>query len=182
MNEKSWWSNNILAVTIAVLAFVGITTAGIVGYKMAAEGFSEQIKNFSKIKSSDVRTETKVDHGKNAETGALPSPPDPTVSGPYGSYMQRLQHQIKANWHPPKGNETRRVTVFFKIDRQGCLSNLRVNPSGDTSSDRAAREAVESAAPFAPLPEGCKEKDVDIQFTFDYNVFDRANHRVNSRR
>jgi hypothetical protein len=29
---------------------------------------------------------------------------------------------------------------------------------------------VENAAPFRPLPAGAPE-DVDIQFTFDYNVF-----------
>jgi TonB family protein len=51
------------------------------------------------------------------------------------------------------------------------MSNLRLaNSSGVTAADEAALKAIETAAPFHPLPAGAPA-DVDIEFTFDYNVF-----------
>ena len=42
-----------------------------------------------------------------------------------------------------------------------------------TIDDRAALKAVEDSAPFRPLPEHAPPS-VDIEFTFDYNVFGEA--------
>lgn len=89
----------------------------------------------------------------------------------FGPYMADLQRRIKRAWFPPKGNESKRVVVVFKIHRGGELSNLRLDHScGVASADQAALKAVENAAPFRQLPAGAPD-DVDIQFTFDYNVF-----------
>jgi TonB family protein len=89
----------------------------------------------------------------------------------FGPYMNDLQRRIKRAWFPPKGQESRRVVVIFKVHRGGELSNLRLDhASGVASADQAALKAVENAAPFRPLPPGSAD-DVDIQFTFDYNVF-----------
>jgi len=89
----------------------------------------------------------------------------------FGPYMSDLQRRIKRAWFPPKGNESKRVVVVFKIHRGGELSNLRLDhSSGVASADQAALKAVENAAPFRQLPAGAPD-DVDIQFTFDYNVF-----------
>jgi TonB family protein len=89
----------------------------------------------------------------------------------FGPYMADLQRRIKRAWFPPRGQENRRVVVVFKIHKEGELSNLRlVTSSGMAGADKAAMSAVENAAPFRHLPEGASD-DVDIQFTFDYNVF-----------
>jgi TonB family protein len=89
----------------------------------------------------------------------------------FGPYMADLQRRIKRQWFPPKGNESKRVVVVFKVHRDGQLSNLRlVTSSGVSIADKAALSAVENAAPFRQLPTGASD-DVDIQFTFDYNVF-----------
>jgi TonB family protein len=89
----------------------------------------------------------------------------------FGPYMADLQRRIKRAWFPPKGNESKRVVVIFKVHRGGELSNLRLeHASGVAIADNAALKAVENAAPFRPLPAGASD-DVDIQFTFDYNVF-----------
>jgi TonB family protein len=85
--------------------------------------------------------------------------------------MLDLQRRIKKNWFPPTNTESRRVSVLFRIHTNGELSNLRLEKScGLASADNAALKAVENAAPFRPLPQGADE-NVDIQFTFDYNVF-----------
>ena len=86
--------------------------------------------------------------------------------------MRELQRRIKMNWEPPKGNESKRVVLLFRIGRDGrLLSNKVLKSSGLAVADNAAKAAVELTAPFKPLPPEYKGSSVDIQFTFDYNVF-----------
>lgn len=89
----------------------------------------------------------------------------------FGPYMAELQRRIKRVWFPPKIARSKRVQVIFKVHRNGEMTNLRLaNSSGLTAADEAALKAIEAAAPFHPLPAGAPS-DVDIEFTFDYNVF-----------
>lgn len=90
----------------------------------------------------------------------------------FGPYMKELQRRIKMNWDPPKGNESKRVVLLFSIARDGRLLNVSVHrSSGLPAADKAAIDAVKLTAPFRPLPPEYKRNSVDIQFTFDYNVF-----------
>lgn len=90
----------------------------------------------------------------------------------FGPYMRDLQRRIKANWNPPQGNESKRVILLFTIAKDGRLLGVKVyKSSGLQAADRAAVSAVEMTAPFKPLPSGYTRNSVDIQFTFDYNVF-----------
>lgn len=89
----------------------------------------------------------------------------------FGPYMRALQSRIKRNWTPPKGDESKRVVLFFKIAKDGRLLALRVvKTSTSPEADRAALSAVELSAPFRSLPPEYRDNDIDIQFTFDYNV------------
>lgn len=95
----------------------------------------------------------------------------------FGPYMRDLQRRIKMNWEPPKGNESKRVVLLFTIARDGRLISHRVyKSSGLQAADRAAMHAVELTAPFKPLPPEYKGNSIDIQFTFDYNVFGPTNY------
>ncbi len=90
----------------------------------------------------------------------------------FGPYMRELQRRIKRNWHPPRGNESKRVVLLFKVSKDGKLLRLNINKSsGVASADDAALEAIRMSAPFRPLPPEYQGNDIDIQFTFDYNVF-----------
>lgn len=90
----------------------------------------------------------------------------------FGPYMRDLQRRIKMNWDPPKGNESKRVVLLFKIAKDGRLLSCSVfKSSGLPSADKAAMNAVQLTAPFRPLPAEFKGQSIDIQFTFDYNVF-----------
>ncbi len=90
----------------------------------------------------------------------------------FGPYMKELQRRIKMNWDPPKGNESKRVILLFSIAKDGRLLNIKVHrSSGLQAADNAAINAVKLTAPFRPLPPEFKGNSVDIQFTFDYNVF-----------
>jgi protein TonB len=90
----------------------------------------------------------------------------------FGPYMKELQRRIKMYWDPPKGDESKRVVLLFKIAKDGRLLSCSVfKSSGLQNADNAAINAVKSAAPFRPLPAEYKGQNIDIQFTFDYNVF-----------
>ncbi len=90
----------------------------------------------------------------------------------FGPYMSDLSRRIKANWDPPRGDESKRVVLLFTIAKDGRLLNVKVlKSSGVPAADRAALAAVELTAPFRPLPSDFRGTSVDIQFTFDYNVF-----------
>lgn len=90
----------------------------------------------------------------------------------FGPYMKELQRRIKMNWDPPKGDQSKRVVLLFSIAKDGRLLNVSVHKSsGLPAADKAAIDAVKLTAPFRPLPPDFKGKSVDIQFTFDYNVF-----------
>ncbi len=95
----------------------------------------------------------------------------------FGPYMRELQRRIKMNWDPPKGNESKRVVLLFKIAKDGRLLSCKVNKSsGLQSADQAALKAVELTAPFRPLPADFRGQSIDIQFTFDYNVFNASRY------
>ena len=89
----------------------------------------------------------------------------------FGSYLAEVQKRIKKAWFPPRGNESKSVTVKFKVNRDGSLGKIRlIASSGIPVVDQAATTAVKNASPFPALPAGSPE-DIDIKFTFDYNVF-----------
>lgn len=92
----------------------------------------------------------------------------------FGPYMSALQRKIKLAWKPPRGTESNRIVVTFSVGKNGQLVGLRlVGPSGSAAANQAALNAVRNASPFAPLPPGAPDA-VDIEFTFDYNVFRRS--------
>ena len=116
---------------------------------------------------------------KDTQSNPANAGKDKTADVDFGPYMADLQRRIKRAWFPPKGNESKRVVVVFKVHSNGRMSNLRLDKSSDVKiADQAALKAVENAAPFRPLPAG-SPPDVDIQFTFDYNVF-KSGQRAHS--
>lgn len=125
---------------------------------------------------------TKLAKGGGGGTGGVgnPGPGNPNgrpgidaVREPdFGPYMRELQRRIKMNWDPPKGDESKRVVLMFKIAKDGRLLSCYVfKSSGLPGADKAAINAVQASAPFRPLPAEYKNQSIDIQFTFDYNVF-----------
>lgn len=110
----------------------------------------------------------------------IPSAPGPGPAGQdvkpepdFGPYMARLQRLIKSRWHPPKAPEASHVKALFVISREGNMTRLRLSrSSGLAIADQAALRAIEEAAPFPPLPANSPD-EVTIEFSFDYNVYNR---------
>lgn len=98
--------------------------------------------------------------------------PSNLVEPDFGPYMRELQRRIKMNWNPPVDYRTKRVTVLFKVEKSGRLASCSVfQSSGNKAADKAAVDAIYNTAPFRPLPQEFSGKSIDVQFTFDYNVF-----------
>ena len=89
----------------------------------------------------------------------------------WGPYMRDLEQRIKRNWFPPKGDSSKRVIITFTIAKDGRLLSKKITKSsGVPLADQAALRAIESTAPFRPLPPEFRGTSVPIEFTFDYNV------------
>ena len=80
----------------------------------------------------------------------------------YGYYLDRLLSLIDAQWQRPNMGEVKAV-IHFQIGKDGSISDLRVaESSGYYSFDFAALRAVQSAAPFPPLPRGYKNDSLGV--------------------
>ncbi|MCC6979596.1 MAG: TonB family protein, partial [Candidatus Melainabacteria bacterium] len=68
-------------------------------------------------------------------------------------YISAMEKKIRKSWFPPKGEETKKIILKFKINGQGAASSIRLKASsGIMMADEAAMTAVKTASPFAPLP------------------------------
>lgn len=89
------------------------------------------------------------------------------------SYVRNIQQTINKNWQPPLGTGTKNVVVLFSIDRNGRVFELKIKKSSkDNKTDEAALVAVNSSSPFGPLPDEYVQDKMDIEFIFDYKIWE----------
>ncbi len=76
----------------------------------------------------------------------------------YGYYLDRIVTMISQNWvRPMVGGEVVQATIYFRIQQDGTLSDLRLTEaSGSDIFDQAAMRAVQASAPLPPLPKSYK--------------------------
>ena len=85
-------------------------------------------------------------------------------------YMRDLMKRIKLNWNPPKGTVSNRIVVKMRLAKDGTLiSRTIILSSGNKAHDKAALDAID-ATKYYPLPAEYNKDDIEIQYTFDYNV------------
>lgn len=81
----------------------------------------------------------------------------------YGYYLDRVVAVISGNWVRPPVGDVEQAVLYFRIQRDGTISELRLaEPSGSETFDRAAFRAVESSSPLPPLPSGYKRPSLGI--------------------
>jgi protein TonB len=88
----------------------------------------------------------------------------------FAYYLQMVRAQIARNWTPPAGAATgARAEVYFRVDRSGALSGLRIDVgSGNAVFDQSALRAVVITQQLPPLPLGYSGADLGIHFGFEY--------------
>ncbi len=100
----------------------------------------------------------------------------------FGPYMRNVQSRIKANWQPPKGYEDLSATALFKVHKDGNIGDVQIiKSSGVKEFDEKAITAIQLTAPFRPLPKEYTLNSVNIQFTFDYNVFSSKSQKSETK-
>jgi TonB family protein len=81
----------------------------------------------------------------------------------YGYYLDRLLSLIDAQWVRPSMGTGIKTVIFFRINRDGSMADLRVEQSsGYNSFDLAALRAVQNAAPFPPLPRAFQHDSLGV--------------------
>lgn len=135
------------------------------------------------VPTADTRkTDAKPDSAlASAGEGAVSGPAGDTPSMgavsidggdfPFASYISRLRQKIATVWQVPAGSENteRTVVVYFRVRRDGSVSNVTVEKSSDLPLfDRSCQRAVIEAAPLPPLPREYRDEFLGVHFTFMY--------------
>ena len=86
---------------------------------------------------------------------------------PYSLYIGGMQRRIGSNWFRPQVQAGTATIVYFRILRDGTITESRVETSsGNATFDRAALSAVRSSTPLNPLPFGYDGTYLGVHLTF----------------
>jgi len=93
------------------------------------------------------------------------------VNTGFQTYLQAFDQTVRHNWHPPMDMKSKKVVLFITLDKSGQLKQVTVKESsGFPDADKAAIQAVETAAPYATLPPTYKKDLLDVELTFGYQA------------
>ena len=92
----------------------------------------------------------------------------------FGWYVDVIKRTVAQNWYSqladPKASMGHSVVVTFTVHRDGSVSNPRiVQPSGVSSLDLSATQAIQRVTTFGPLPAGYAGSSVTVAYTFTYD-------------
>jgi TonB family protein len=86
---------------------------------------------------------------------------------PHTLYIQGMHRKIGANWFRPQVAAGATVIIYYRILRDGTITDAKVETSsGNSTFDRAALSAVRSASPLNPLPFAYSGTYLGVHLTF----------------
>jgi protein TonB len=87
----------------------------------------------------------------------------------YSYYSGQIIRKIKAQWRLGENYEKLRVLLYFKIYKNGTISDVFVKESSKNGEyDKYALDTVRRAAPFPDLPDGYEGDSLGVFFEFGY--------------
>lgn len=90
-----------------------------------------------------------------------------TSKFPFSYYLNQMRRKVSRYWKYDRTTGNLRSIVYFKIRSDGGITGTKVyESSGDRTFNYIAFRAIESAAPFPPLPEAYGEPDLEVYFEF----------------
>lgn len=106
--------------------------------------------------------------------GSSFSPQIGLSSFPFTYYLQIIVDRISSNWYTsqvsPGLTGSFHTTVFFKIFKDGRISDIKIEESsGIKSLDLSALRAIQSSAPFPSLPREYEDEYLGIHLIFEHN-------------
>ncbi len=154
------------AITLTISAVVVILAIAVaIGGNFLINKYQDKIKEFDKKEktTTTTTTTTKTTTTKTSKSSKAPQE--------FQTYMKNTQVKIKSNWQPPADEKSGQVIMSYKINRNGELESFKIlKSSGSQKLDESAVNSLKKSSPFEPLPKDFKGDDIDVQFTFDYNV------------
>lgn len=95
-------------------------------------------------------------------------------SFPFTYYLQIIIDRVSSNWFTslvePGIRGHFQVTVYFKIYTNGKISDLKIEESSEMKSlDLSALRAIQTSAPFPPLPREYKDEYLGIHLIFEHS-------------
>lgn len=86
-------------------------------------------------------------------------------------YMTNLNKKIEENWRAPEIMEQGKVSVIFKIDKDGKIVHTEIEKSsGNAIFDESAINTIKKTAPFQPLPEESKRQFLTLRYNFESSI------------
>jgi TonB family protein len=86
----------------------------------------------------------------------------------YSYYVTQMLATIGANWFKPTDQAVTPPVVFFRIGRDGSISDVRIERSSNVPFvDRAAQRAVLASSPLPPLPADFHEASLGVHLKFE---------------
>jgi TonB family protein len=112
--------------------------------------------------------------GSGAGSGSAFSSQIGLSNFPYTYYLQNIINRVSGNWFTslvdPGISGSFMVTVHFRIHKNGQVSDLKVEEtSGIRSLDMSALRAIQSSAPFPPLPRAYEDEYLGIYLIFEHS-------------
>jgi len=101
-----------------------------------------------------------------------------TYAWAWAPYLRELRDAINARWQPPlafyMGLVEGEGDIFFRVLPDGSVARIEVvTETGHPSLVRAARNAVDHAAPFPPLPDDFPDPWLDVTWNYRYVILRR---------
>jgi TonB family protein len=111
--------------------------------------------------------------GTGGGTGAGAGDPFGVAGFPFQFYLQMISDKITANWFQslvdPGVGGLLQTQVYFRIYKNGQISDIKIDvSSGVESFDLSARRAIQTSAPFAPLPNEYDGQYLGITLVFEH--------------
>src|SRR5512136_777090 len=111
--------------------------------------------------------------GLGGGTGAGAGDPFGVATFPFQFYLQMISDKITANWFQalvdPGVGGLLQTQVYFRIYKNGSISDIKIDvSSGVESFDLSARRAIQTAAPFASLPNEYDGQYLGITLIFEH--------------
>jgi protein TonB len=86
----------------------------------------------------------------------------------YSYYVTQMLATIGANWFKPTDQTVTPPVIFFRIGRDGSISDVRIERSSNLPFvDRAAQRAVLASSPLPPLPADFHEGSLGVHLKFE---------------
>ena len=86
----------------------------------------------------------------------------------YSYYSAQLLNAIGSNWFKPTEMAVTPPVIFFRIARDGTITEVKVErSSGFPFVDRAAQRAVLASSPLPPLPAEFAQSSLGVHLKFE---------------